>query len=47
MPQKLETVLKHVKEISNNVNMQLIYDCHKYLVVSRDRSTNSQKDNVS
>ena len=45
MPQKLETVLKHVEEISNNVNRQLIYEYHKYLV-SRDTSTNYQKDNV-
>ena len=45
MPQKLETVLKHVEEISNNVNRQLIKDYHKYLV-SRDTSTNYQKDNI-
>jgi hypothetical protein len=45
MPQKLETVLKHVEEISNEVNRQLIYEYHKYLV-SRDTSTNYQKDNV-
>ena len=45
MPQKLETVLKHVEEISNIVNRQLIYEYHKYLV-SRDTSTNYQKDNV-
>lgn len=45
MPQKLETVLKHVEEISNDVNRQLIDDYHKYLV-SRDTSTNYQKDNV-
>ena len=45
MPQKLETVLKHVAEISNSVNRQLIYEYHKYLV-SRDTSTIYQKDNV-
>jgi hypothetical protein len=26
MPQKLETVLKHVEEISNDINRQLIYE---------------------
>jgi hypothetical protein len=45
MPQKLETVLKHVDEIRNDVNRQLIYEYHKYLVC-RDTSTNYQKDNV-
>jgi hypothetical protein len=45
MPQKLETVLKHVEEIGNNVNRQLIKDYYRYLV-SRDTSTNYQKDNV-
>ena len=45
MPQKLETVLKHVEEISNDVNKQLIYEYHKYLV-PRDTSTIYQKDNV-
>jgi integrase/recombinase XerD len=45
MPQKLETVLKHVEEIGNYVNRQLIKDYHKYLV-SRDTSTIYQKDNV-
>lgn len=45
MPQKLETVLKHVEEISNDINRQMIYEYHKYLV-SRDTSTNYQKDNV-
>lgn len=45
MPQKLETVLKHVEEICNDVNRQLIKDYHKFLV-SRDTSTNYQKDNV-
>ena len=46
MPQKLETVLKHVEEISNDVNRQLIHEYHKYLV-SRDTSTNYQKDNIN
>ena len=32
MPQKLETVLKHVEEISNDLNRQLIKDYHKYLI---------------
>jgi len=26
MPQKLETVLKHVEEISNDINIQPIYE---------------------
>ena len=45
MPQKLETVLKHVGEISNDVNWQFIHEYQKYLV-SRDTSTNYQKDNI-
>ena len=45
MPQKLETVLKNVEEINNDVNTQLIHEYHKYLV-SRDTSPNYQKDNV-
>jgi len=45
MPEKLETVLKHVEEIRNDVNRQLIKDYHKYLI-SRDTGTNYQKDNV-
>ena len=45
MPQKLETVLKHVEEISNYDNRQMIYDYHQYLF-SRDTSINYQKDNV-
>ena len=32
MPQKLETVLKHVEEISNDVNRQLIKDYHRNLI---------------
>ena len=45
MPQKLETVLKNLDEIDNDVNRQLIKEYHKYLV-SRDTSTNYQKDNI-
>jgi integrase/recombinase XerD len=45
MPQKLETVLKHLEEIGNNVNRELIKDYYRYLV-SRDTSTNYQKDNI-
>ena len=45
MPQKLETVLKKVEEISNEVNKQMIHDYHKYLI-SRDIGTNYQKDNI-
>ena len=45
MPQKLETVLKHVEEIKNDVNRRLIKDYHSYLI-ARDTSTNYQKDNV-
>jgi hypothetical protein len=45
MPQKLETVLKHVEEINNDTNRQLIKDYHKYLI-TRDTGTNYQKDNV-
>ncbi|MGI9012411.1 MAG: hypothetical protein ACR2F1_14665 [Nitrososphaeraceae archaeon] len=45
MPQKLETVLKHVEEISNDVNKQYIKDYHRYLI-ARDTSTIYQKDNI-
>jgi hypothetical protein len=45
MPQKLETVLKHVEEISNDANRQLIKDYDRYLI-TRDTGTNYQKDNV-
>jgi len=45
MPQKLETVLKKVEELSNNINTKIIYEYHNYLV-ARDTSTNYQKDNV-
>ena len=45
MPQKLQTVLKHVQEISNDVNRHLIKDYHSYLI-ARDTGTNYQKDNV-
>ena len=44
MPQKLK-LLTHVEEIGNDVNRQLIYEYHLYLV-SRDTSTIYQKDNV-
>jgi hypothetical protein len=43
MPQKLETVLKKVEEISTDVNRQLIKDYHKY-IISRDTNTNYQKN---
>jgi hypothetical protein len=36
MPQKLETVLKKVEKISNNVNRLFIKEYHKYLI---DRET--------
>jgi integrase/recombinase XerD len=45
MPQTLETVLKHVEDIPNDVNRQLIKDYHRYLI-SRDTSTAYQKDNI-
>ena len=45
MPQKLETVLKHVEEIDNDVNRQLIKDYHKYLI-ARDISPNYKKDSL-
>ena len=45
MPQKLETVLKHVKKIGNEVNRQLIKYDHRYLL-SRDTTTHYQKDNI-
>ena len=45
MPQKLETVLNHVEEITNDINRQLIKDYHRYLI-ARDTGTNYQKDNV-
>ena len=45
MPQKLETVLKNVEEIRNNANKELIKRYHNYLI-SRDTSTNYQKDNI-
>ena len=45
MPQKLETVLKHVEEISNDINRKWIQDYHRYLI-ARDTGTNYQKDNV-
>jgi hypothetical protein len=45
MPQKLETVLKHIEEISNDVNRQLIKEYHKYLII-RETGINYQKDNI-
>ena len=45
MPQKLETVLKKIDDVRNIVNRQLIYEYHRYLI-SRDTSTNYQKDNI-
>ena len=45
MPQKLETVIKHVENIPNEVNRQLIIDYHTYLI-ARDASTAYQKDNI-
>ena len=45
MPQKLETILKKVEEISNDINKHLIKDYHRYLI-SRDTSRNYQKDNI-
>jgi integrase/recombinase XerD len=45
VPQKLETVLKHVEEISNEANKQTIKEYHKYLIL-RDTGTNYQKDNL-
>ena len=45
MPQKLETVLKHVEEISNTVNKEVILEYHRYLIY-RETSINYQKDNI-
>jgi hypothetical protein len=45
MPQKLETVLKHVEDIKNDLNRKLIKDYHTYLI-ARDTSTAYQKDNI-
>jgi hypothetical protein len=45
MPQKLETVLAKVEEISNNGNKALILEYYRYLI-SRDTSINYQKDNI-
>jgi integrase/recombinase XerD len=45
MPQKLETVLKHVEEIGNDVSRQLIKDYHRDLI-SRHTGANYQKDNI-
>lgn len=45
MPQKLETVLTKVEDVSNNVNKDLILEYYRYLI-SRDTSINYQKDNI-
>ena len=45
MPQKLETILAKVGEISNNDNKQVILEYHRYLI-SRDTSINYQRDNI-
>ena len=45
MPQKLETVLAKVEEIENSENKKIILEYHRYLI-SRDTSTNYQKDNI-
>ena len=37
--------MKHVEEITNGINRQLIKDYHRYLI-ARDTGTNYQKDNV-
>jgi hypothetical protein len=45
MPQKLETILAKVREISNNDNKQVILEYYRYLI-SRDTSINYQRDNI-
>ncbi len=45
MPQKLETILAKVREISNNDNKQVILEYYSYLI-SRDTSINYQRDNI-
>ena len=45
MPQKLETVLKKVEEISNDVNKHLIKYYLRYLI-SRETSIYYQKDKI-
>jgi hypothetical protein len=45
MLQKLETVLKKVEEISNDVNKHLIKVYHSYRILI-DTGTNYHKDNV-
>ena len=45
MPQKLETLLTKVQDISNIVNKDLILEYYRYLI-SRDTSINYQKDNI-
>jgi len=36
MPQNLETVLRNVEEVSNDITRQIIQEYHKHLVV-RDK----------
>jgi hypothetical protein len=45
MPQKLETIISKVGEISNNDNKQVILEYYRYLI-SRDTSINYQRDNI-
>src|SRR5215208_6300838 len=45
MPQKLETVLAKIEDLSNIVNKDLILEYYRYLI-SRDTSINYQKDNI-
>jgi integrase/recombinase XerD len=45
MPQKLETVLAKVGEISNTVSKEVLIEYYRYLI-SRDTSINYQKDNI-
>jgi hypothetical protein len=45
MPQKLETILAKVREISNNDNKQVILEYYRYLI-SRDTRINYQRDNI-
>jgi hypothetical protein len=45
LPQKLETILANVGEISNNDNKQVILEYYRYLI-SRDTSINYQRDNI-
>jgi hypothetical protein len=38
MPQKLETVLKHVEKINNDINRQLIYEKSIIIPIYQTRS---------